>query len=89
MHSILILYTIFDRFIGDPNLENENVNMLVRPSFNMTFQNQGFRDTSREPSSALLIDTCTGPTSDHWDPNGNPNGQPSRYVHMQADTCIH
>ncbi|KAK4322844.1 hypothetical protein Pmani_006428 [Petrolisthes manimaculis] len=64
--------TLDNRFIGDPNLENENVNMLVRPSFNMTFQNQGFRDTSREPSSALLNDNIP---HHHWDTHNNE--QPS------------
>ncbi|XP_068203842.1 protein bark beetle-like [Palaemon carinicauda] len=38
------------RFTHDPRLENENVNELVRPSFNMTFQNHGYRDNSAYPS---------------------------------------
>lgn len=46
-----------DRFSGDPQLENHNVNELLRPSFNITFQNQGFRDnsafSSRENSSFM------------------------------------
>lgn len=40
------LTPITPRFSGDPQLENHNVNELLRPSFNITFQNQGFRDNS-------------------------------------------
>ncbi|XP_042229688.1 protein bark beetle-like isoform X4 [Homarus americanus] len=35
-----------NRFSADPNLENACVTELLHPSFNMTFQNHGFRDNS-------------------------------------------
>ena len=39
-----MLYCI--RFANDPKLENENVNAMVQPTFDMTFHNHGFRDNS-------------------------------------------
>jgi len=30
-----------DKFAHDPQLENANIDELVKPSFNMTFENQG------------------------------------------------
>lgn len=43
---------ITDRFAHDPRLENANINMLVHPTFDLTFENRGFRATpslSRTP----------------------------------------
>ncbi|CAK9254334.1 unnamed protein product [Sphagnum jensenii] len=36
---------IGDRFADDPKLENANINILVRPTFDLTYENQGFRAT--------------------------------------------
>jgi hypothetical protein len=36
---------IGDRFADDPKLENANINILVHPTFDLTFENQGFRAT--------------------------------------------
>ncbi|KAK8748882.1 hypothetical protein OTU49_016043 [Cherax quadricarinatus] len=62
-----------NRFSADPNLENANVNELVHPSFNMTFQNHGYRDnstfTSRENSTFI----AEAP-SQQW--NGSNNNIP-------------
>ncbi|XP_069940275.1 protein bark beetle isoform X3 [Cherax quadricarinatus] len=66
-----------NRFSADPNLENANVNELVHPSFNMTFQNHGYRDnstfTSRENSTFI----AEAP-SQQWNGSNN-NIPPSSY----------
>jgi len=36
---------IGDRFANDPKLENANINILVHPTFDLTYENQGFRAT--------------------------------------------
>ncbi|OQR77825.1 hypothetical protein BIW11_00387 [Tropilaelaps mercedesae] len=37
-----------DRFAHDPTLENANIDVLVKPSFDMTYVNQGYHDQSRD-----------------------------------------
>ncbi|KAK7076790.1 hypothetical protein SK128_004224 [Halocaridina rubra] len=62
------------RFNHDSRLENENVNEMVHPSFNMTFQNHGFRDNSAFPSrenSTFFAEA----SSQQW--NGSANNSPT------------
>lgn len=82
------------RFTHDPRLENENVNELVHPSFNMTFQNHGFRDNSAYPSrdnSTFFHEN----SSQHWNGSDNNNspttfGKPpfSTYGHGTAPRLL-
>ncbi|XP_022702857.1 protein bark beetle-like isoform X3 [Varroa jacobsoni] len=37
-----------DRFAHDPALENANIDVLVKPTFDMTYENQGYHDQSRD-----------------------------------------
>lgn len=34
-----------DRFADDPGLENANVDLLIRPTFDLTYENRAFRET--------------------------------------------
>lgn len=66
----------YSRFARDPNLENANVNAMVHPSFNMTFQNQGFRDNSTFASRENSTFISQAP-SEQWNGSNN-NIAPSR-----------
>ncbi|RWS09858.1 uncharacterized protein B4U79_09122 [Dinothrombium tinctorium] len=37
---------IEDRFANDPKLENANIDLMVRPTFDLTYENEGFKETS-------------------------------------------
>ena len=41
---------VFFRFAHDPDLENQNVNMAVKPTFDLAYHNRAFRDTSAAAS---------------------------------------
>ncbi|XP_069990075.1 protein bark beetle isoform X2 [Penaeus vannamei] len=69
-----------NRFARDPNLENANVNAMVHPSFNMTFQNQGFRDNSTFASRENSTFISQAP-SEQWNGSNNniaPSSRPYR-----------
>ena len=55
-----------DRF-GDPALENANIDLMIRPTFDLTFENQAFKTDT--PSASRASDVLFEYSDGHWTPN--------------------
>ena len=55
-----------DRFVDDPRLENANIKLLIKPTFDLTYENAGFKET---PSLSRNSDTYADARD--WSPVSN------------------
>jgi hypothetical protein len=74
--------TLEDRFTADPALENANIQLLVKPTFDLTYENAGFRETpniSRASNREYAEAREWSPIGESFDPRliTQPGGHPS------------
>lgn len=60
-----------DRFVDDPRLENANIKLLIKPTFDLTYENAGFKETPSLSRNSEYADAR------NWSPVSNhaPNNQ--------------
>lgn len=55
-----------DRFVDDPRLENANIKMLIKPTFDLTYENAGFKETPSLSRNSEYADARNwSPVSNH------------------------
>lgn len=73
-------YAEFNKYAKDPKFENEAVNVMVNPPFNLAFRNEGFKDNSTFASREPIAHTSASfkphhsPSSSHFNASTLPMG---------------
>ncbi|CAB3370904.1 Hypothetical predicted protein [Cloeon dipterum] len=84
-HAASYGYPEFNKYARDPKFENEAVNAMVTPPFDLSFRNEGFKDNStfasREPldhpSVSYKVERRPTPPDSHYNDSTLPMGSRS------------
>lgn len=67
-----------DRFVDDPRLENANINLMVKPTFDLTYENAGFKETPSLSRNSEYADARG------WSPMSNNHSINNHSINNQA-----